>query len=183
MISRALATAVCSLFIAGCMAIPLTTAVRLSAMDQQSLLSLDPEQLRVRVAVPTGFGLDIKTTQLQLVLTNDVGQRRSYSYRLVLLRMVNDVRSSGMFHSKYAVVAYELALDSESISSIGGLQKTVPLDKNPRLALSVSSSFASSPPDAKFVRFWVDLKLRKSEAYFVLLDGAELQFNRNPKGS
>jgi hypothetical protein len=35
------------------------------------------------------------------------------------------------------------------------------------------------PDNAKSVRFWIDLKLRQSESYMVLFDGAQMNITRS----
>jgi hypothetical protein len=162
----------------GCASIPLTTAARLSLMNQQSLLSLDPQQIRVRVAVPSGFEVDVEKTRLTLTVIDSSSEQGSHACRLVLLGTMNGVRPGGLFHSDYPVVAYELALDPESVRDVKEMQKATPPSKDLGFKLDFSSDLALIPKDAGSVRFWVDLKLQSSDAYMVLFDGAEIKLTK-----
>jgi hypothetical protein len=162
----------------GCASIPLTTALRLSTMNERTLFELDPQQIRVRVAVEDGFEVDAEDTQLTLTITNEAGTKDTRSYRLTLLQKTAGSRPGGIFHSDYAVVAYELALTSESVSDLRALQKSIASTKNFNFNLNVNAELSTIPDNAKSVRFWIDLKLRQSESYMVLFDGAQIELNR-----
>jgi hypothetical protein len=159
----------------GCASIPFMTAARLSLMDIRSVLRLDPQQIRVRVAVPSGYEVDVEKTRLTLAVSNSSGTQESHACRLVLLGKMNDVRPGGMFHSDYPVVAYELALDPESVADLRNMQKATPPRKGLGFNLSFSSDLASINKGARSMRFWVDLKMKSSDAYMVLFDGAEIK--------
>jgi hypothetical protein len=156
----------------GCASVPLSTMLRMSTMNQQTLLELDPQQIRARVAVDGGFELDPKSTQLSLDISDETGKRESRSYVLNLLSKTNETRPGGMFHSDYPVVAYEFALDSESIEDLRRLQTVFAHGKNPRFNVNVQTT---APGYYKSIRFWIDLKLRQSEPFMVVVDGAELK--------
>jgi hypothetical protein len=175
---RLLFIAAVTVIVTACMAIPLTTAIRLSSIGNQSLVALDPQQVRTRVAVPFGFALDVEQTQLSVDVSRVAGKWENHEYRLQLLSKTNGVHSGGLFHPNYPVVVYELALDSASVKDLRELQKVFQLGKDPGLNVSVNVNLASMPDNAESVRFWVDLKLRESDAFMVLFDGAEIQLKK-----
>jgi hypothetical protein len=175
---RLLFIAAVTVIVTACMAIPLTTAIRLSSIGDQSLVALDPQQVRTRVAVPFGFALDVEQTQLSVDVSRVAGKWENHEYRLQLLSKTNGVHSGGLFHPNYPVVVYELALDSASVKDLRELQKVFQLGKDPGLNVSVNVNLASMPDNAESVRFWVDLKLRESDAFMVLFDGAEIQLKK-----
>jgi hypothetical protein len=156
----------------GCASVPLSSLLRMSGMNQQTLLELDPQQIRARVAVYGGFEIDPKSTQLSLDIADEAGRRESRSYALNLLSKTNGRRPGGMFHSDYPVVAYEFALNSESVEDLRRLQKAFAHSKNPGLDLNVQTT---APGYYKAVRFWIDLQLKESEPYMTIVDGAELK--------
>jgi hypothetical protein len=162
-----------ALLLAGCTSIPVTTALRLSSMNQQTLLELDPQQIRVRVAVEDGFEIDVANTQLTLTIAS-TGTKDAHSYHLNLLQKSRGSRSGGIFHSDYAVVSYELSLTPESVADLRALQKSMASKKNLDGNLNVNADLLTIPDNAKSVRFWIDLKLRQSESYMVLFDGARI---------
>lgn len=167
-------TGLALVLLAGCASIPLTTALRLSSMNERTLFELDPAQIRVRVAVENGFEVDAENTRLTLTITNGAGTKDTRSYRLNLLQKATGSRPGGIFHSDYAVVTYELALTSESVADLRALQKLMAFTKNLNVDLNVSADLSTMPDNAKSVRFWIDLKLRQSESYMVLFDGAQI---------
>jgi hypothetical protein len=175
---RLLFIAAVTVIVTACMAIPLTTAIRLSSIGDQSLVALDPQQVRTRVAVPFGFALDVEQTQLSVDVSRVAGKWENHEYRLRLLSKTNGVHSGGLFHPNYPVVVYELALDSASVKDLRELQKVFQLGKDPGLNVSVNVNLASMPDNAESVRLWVDLKLRESDAFMVLFDGAEIQLKK-----
>jgi len=77
---------VSALLLAGCASMPLTTALRLSLMNERTLFELDPQQIRVRVAVEDGFEIDAVNTQLTLTIINQAGTNDTHSYHLRLLQ-------------------------------------------------------------------------------------------------
>jgi hypothetical protein len=150
----------------------------LSSMSDQSLLALDPQQLRTRVALPSGFELDVEQTRLSVDVSRVEGKWENHEYRLQLLSKMSDVRPGGLFHSNYPVVAYELALAPASAKDLLELQKVFQPGKDPGLNISVNVNLAAVPDNAESVRFWVDLKLRQSDTYMVLFDGAEIKLKK-----
>jgi hypothetical protein len=156
----------------GCASVPLSTMLRMSTMNQQTLLELDPQQIRARVAVYGGFEIDPKSTQLSLDIADEAGRRESRSYTFSLVSKTNETRPGGMFHSDYPVVAYAFALNSESVEDLRRLQKAFAHSKNPSLDFNVQTI---APGYYKAVRFWIDLKLKESEHYMTIVDGAEIK--------
>ena len=169
---------VSALLLAGCASMPLTTALRLSLMNERTLFELDPQQIRVRVAVEDGFEIDAANTQLTLTINNQAGTNDTHSYHLRLLQKSTGSRPGGIFHSDYAVATYELELTPESVVDLRALQKTVASTKNLNANLNVNAELLTIPNEAKSVRFWIDLKLRQAESYMVLFDGAQMNLTR-----
>lgn len=159
-------------FVTGCASVPLSTMLRMSTMNQRTLFELDPQQIRARVAIYGGFEIDPKSTQLSLDIADEAGRRESRSYALNLLSKTNETRPGGLFHSDYPVVAYEFALDSESVKDLRRLQRAYEHSKNPGLNLNVQTT---APGSYKSVRFWIDLMLKESEPYMTIVDGAEIK--------
>jgi hypothetical protein len=125
-------------------------------MSDRALFELDPQQIKVRVAVENGFEVDATSTELTLTIATEADTKNVHSYHLNLLQRFKDSRPGGIFHSDFAVVTYELALTPESVAEL-----------------------LTIPDNAKSVRFWIDLKLRQSESYMVLFDGAQMNITRS----
>lgn len=164
------------MLLAGCASIPLSTAMRLSRLDEKTLLQLDPAQVRVRVAIPTGFELDVEQVKLSLAVSNAGQDRREGQFGLRLLSMQPALRNGGLFEGKVPVRAYELMLTSEGIAQLQALQETMRRQAYNQFALSVTTPLAKVPPGARSIRFWTDMRLTAADSYMTLLDGAEIKF-------
>jgi hypothetical protein len=147
-------------------------------MDQETLLTLDPQQVRVRVSVPPKVVLNTSTLKLSLGVTEGTGVSESVPLGLALLSEASSVRPGGLFHSDYPVTSYDLALDADAVDHIRHLQSTLRPATHTKVSLGFSWDLVSIPTDATSIRLWVDLRLRQSEAYMVLFDGADVEITR-----
>lgn len=174
--------ALLAVLVAGCASIPISTMLKLSSLDQQDLVQIDPAGVRVRVAVPTGFELDIPETQLTLDLLNEAGKRDKGVFDLSLLRKHAAERSGGLFRADIPVTVYDLALTPAAVTRFRQSQRFALESGIKEINFAVSSKFASIPEDARSVRFWADLRLRASDSYMTLIDGAEIKFEFDQEG-
>lgn len=180
---RILTTLLSTILLAGCASIPLTTAARLSTFDQKSVSQLDPAQIRVRVATPIGFELDAEKTKLSVGLSNTSGAREQADFSLSVISKTKSVRSGGLFSSDVQVTQYDLTLTPESVRRFATLQRFAMSGKLDHFHLNVSSGFSSMPMNASHIRFWADVKLKQSEPYMTLFDGAEIEIKQSrPSG-
>ena len=166
------------LLVAGCASIPLSTMLRLSQLDQQTLVQLDPAQIRVRVAVPAGFAIDVQNTKLSLDLGSKSGAHDNSRYDLSKLAETTGARSGGLFRSDIPVNVYDLALTADANRRFREAQRFALANEFSEVNFSVNSRLASVPEDAKAIRFWIDLRLRQSDSYMTLIDGAEIVIER-----
>lgn len=175
MIAR-VAAVLLALLVAGCASIPLSTALRLSRLDQQTLVQLDPAQIRVRVAVPSGFEIDVEETKLSLDLGSKSGAHDKSRYNLSKLAETTGTRSGGLFRSDIAVNVYDLALTPEANKRFREAQRFALANEFSEVNFAVTSRMALMPEDAKAIQFWVDLRLRQADSYMTLIDGAKIEF-------
>lgn len=169
---------VCVALLGGCASIPLSTAMRLSSLDEKTLVQLVPADIRVRLSVPRGNELDVEHARLKLELQPNGAAPVTADMRLRLLGSSGEPRSVGMFRAAVPVTTYELALAPEGAGRLRELQRDLMAMKSSGLkySFSVDAPFSTLPPDTQEVRFWVDLKLRAAEAYMPLIDGATIRF-------
>lgn len=162
--------------LAGCASMPLSTVMRLSHLDEKTLLQLDPAQVRVRVAIPEGFALDVEQTKLTFVVANAGKDRQERSFGMKLLSTQAAQRNGGLFEGKVPVRSYEMMLNAEGIAQMRELQQLMQRQTFKDFSFSVNTPLAKVPPNARSIRFWTDLRFSQADSYMTLLDGAEIRF-------
>ena len=168
----------CLALLCACASIPLSTALRLSSLDERALVQLDPAGIRVKVAVPRGNTLDPDATRLTLQLQLQGEAPRAATMPLRLLGTSQGERSPGLLSRSIAVTTYELALSAEGARQLRDLQRELLHSRGDwgKVELSVNTSFLELAPGTKEMVFWVDVKLRSNDAYLTLFDGAKIKF-------
>ena len=164
--------------VAGCASIPLSTAVRLSAMSPATLAQVDPSQVRVRIALPQGVDLDVAGARLNLEVSTD-GRSQREALPLVLINKEKDTRSPGLFRSDMPVVVYQLRLDEAGQQSLRRMRQELMRSGQKTIALSVEAPFSELPSGTREVTFWVDTKLSLADAWMPLIDGATVKINKS----
>lgn len=167
----------CLLMVCGCASIPLSAALRLSSLDEQALVQLDPAGIRVKVAIPRGNTLNPEATRLTLQLQPEGQAARVAQMPLRLMGSTQGERSPGVLSRNIAVTTYELALTAEGASQLRNLQREVLNSRGDRgkVEISVNTSFSEVAPGTKEMIFWVDVKLRSNDAYLTLFDAAKVK--------
>ena len=165
--------------LAGCASIPLSTMARMSSFDERSLIQLDPAQIRVRVAVPVGFEVDIEKTKLEIDLHDEAGNKRHGEFALSRLATTRSQRPGGFLRADVAANQYDLALTPESMKRLRELQAYAASHALKSYEMRVGAELGKVPEDAKALRFWADVKLSDRDAYMTLFDGAEIVLKRS----
>lgn len=167
----------CLLVLSACASIPLSTALRLSSLDEKALHQLDPAGIGVRVSVPRGNEVDVVGTRLKLELQPEGEPALVADMQLRLLGTTEEERSVGLFSAKVPVTTYELALTQEGARQLRQVQAQMLKGTGPvKVDFSVNTPFSKMVPGTRGMTFWSDLKLRSSDAYMPLIDGAKLKF-------
>ena len=137
-----------SALLGGCASIPLSTAVRLSSLNPQTLAQIDPTQVRVRLSVPAGYELDIPASKLKLSLASRSYGSRSGSMALTLLQTTRDIRPGGLFGSDTTVSTYLLSLSPEGGVSFMNFNSSFCLANrsSSRLVCMLPSQKSRQPP-------------------------------------
>jgi hypothetical protein len=165
-----------AMLVAGSASIPISTMLKLSSLDQQDLVQLDPAGVRVRVAVPVGFEIDVSEARLTLDLLDKSGKRDKGVFDLSLLRKHAAERSGGLFRGDVPVTVYDLALRPAAVTRFRQAQRFALENEIKEINFGVNFKFAAVPENARSVRFWADLRLRESGSYMTLIDGGEIKF-------
>lgn len=161
------------LALAGCASIPISTALRLSTLSPRELAQVDPAQVRVRLAVPAGFAVDVPGSRLTLALEGKGGKQRG-DMSLALLETTRGTRSTGLFSADMPVTTSTLRLSPEGVRQLRELQAFVLKHDPDSFEFSVHAPFSKVPANARDVTFWADLKLSNKDAYMTLIDGARI---------
>jgi len=165
-------TGLIGLLLLGCGSIPLSTMLRMSGFDEQDFAAIDPEQLRVRIALPDGFKLDTAASEIRLELNSTAGVNRS-AYRLEAVSSQPVSLTGGWFRSQPGH-ADTLRLAPSSVVPFRELQALVGNGKTETVDIEVRPRIARKPDDAASVSVWIELQLSEADGYFRLLEGAEL---------
>ena len=99
-----------------------------------------------------------------------------------LLRKQAAERSGGLFRADIPVTVYDLALTPAAVTRFRQSQRFALASELKELNFAVNSKFASIPESSRSVRFWADLRLRASDSYMTLIDGAEIKFEFEQEG-
>lgn len=177
--SRLIAGA-CLLVLSACASIPLSTALRLSTLDEKTLHQLDPAGVGVRLSVPRGNVVDVPGTRLKLELQPQGEPALVADMQLRLLGTTEEKRSTGLFSADVPVTTYELALTQDGARQLREFQAQMLKGTDPvKFSFSVNTAFSAFAPDIQEMTFWSDLKLRSNDAYMPLIDGAKVKFKQN----
>ena len=91
---RAVALAL-AMQLTACASVPLSTMVRMARLDKAALLSLDPAEMRVQVAITEGFEIAVDEATLELELIGAGGEVRTTRLALDLLLQASGTRGGG----------------------------------------------------------------------------------------
>ncbi|MGX5913767.1 hypothetical protein ACR0ST_03450 [Aliidiomarina sp. Khilg15.8] len=144
---------------------------------QEQLASTNPDNVRVRIAMPQGFEPDLERTQLKLEFRSEDDETYTADMSLSLHHTAEEVRSTGFFGSDMAVTSYELGLSPEGTKQMRDLQPY--LLSEGKISFSVNAPFGATPEEAEEVYFWIDVKLSADEPYLQLIDAARVKFDRS----
>jgi len=169
-----------ALALGGCASIPLSTAIRLSHLDAQSLAAVNPSGVEVKVSVPKGYTINVAKSQLTLSVTVSSGSSRTVQMHLQQLKLTHGTRGGGWFRAPVPVTTYWLELSKKGVNELQQVQRFVRLQDPKTFKFGVSAPFATCPPHPKHVKFWADLRLAQGKPFMTLVNGYTLTF---PEGA
>jgi hypothetical protein len=170
-VSAAAALAAVLTLLAGCTSIPLSTLAAFSTFDEADFARLDPDALRVRVAVPAGYALDMEGVRLR-ARVESAAQSRTDSFELATVDERDGTRGAGWLSKGTPVVVTTARLSERSKERFRALQRFVGAGPAQAIDLDVTITLRAVPEGATTARAWVDLLLRPEQGYFTLIDGA-----------
>ncbi len=176
---RAAALALAMLLTA-CASIPLSTMLRMSRLDEAALLSLDPAEVRVQVAITEGFEIAVDEATLELELIGAGGEVRTTRLALDLLLQASGTRGGGLLRPPVPVTVYDLTLAQHAVQELRGTQHWARAADLTGLALRVQARVSGAPRGADHVRLWTGVRLRPAEEYMTLFEGARFELEPAP---
>ena len=100
--------------LSACGAIPLSKATRLGAFDEKDIASLDPQEIRIRVAVPEGYTWDVERAKLEIEF-DTAKEARQDVFQLGRVSEQHGVRESGVLDGRVDVQITTLRLNAKEV--------------------------------------------------------------------
>ena len=171
-----------ALLLTSCSTVPVGTAIRMSSFNESKFASLDPDELRIRVALSDGFTLNVDETRLEVDLTAS-GQNRKETFTLDKVGEALGTRGGGLFTSAQAVQFHVLRLSGSSLRRFRELQQFVGARKTEKLNFNVlfaAKTLVKAPSKAPSAfQVWIELLLDQKEGYFTLINGYTMELKQS----
>lgn len=157
--------------LAGCASVPLGTMWKLRSFDADTLVQLDPAELRAAVALIPVHPIRPDSVHLGLVLARQDGKQETYSFALVPTREPGPSKA-GWQYSTWELDAAgrrEFALMQLALSKTGDDFKAT--YSGVTFDVKFKPEFGPKPPPS--LRLSVQLRFTLADGYFLLVDDAE----------
>jgi hypothetical protein len=162
-----------------CSSVPLSTMLKLSSFDEQSLITIEPSNIRAKITVNKFVDIDLVNTKLGLNLDNSQGEL-ALQFPLEKLTLINNSATKSFFSSSPASQTYLLQLSPAAIADFKKLQKQLKSSDKNTFGLSVAAKLnkqenLTALQEQEKLFMTIELKLHKNEEFFTLIDNAELK--------
>ena len=161
----------------GCVSVPLSTLVRMSAFDERDFSKLEAEELRVKIKLPEGFELNVEESWLGIEISSAAGVHDT-TFELDEEIVHGVPLPGGIFSSPGTGTEYVLRLSASSTGKFRELQAFVSRARTEDINIKVVPKLSSYPEDATSVKVWISLLLSPTQGYFALLDGATISLSK-----
>lgn len=149
----------------------------MSAFDERDFSKLEAEELRVKIRLPEGFGLNVEESWLGIEISSAAGVHDA-TFELDE-EIVHGVPLPGsIFSSPDTGTEYVLRLSASSTGKFRELQAFVTRARAEDINIKVVPKLSSYPEDATSVKVWISLLLSPTQGYFALLDGATISLSK-----
>lgn len=161
--------------LSACSSIPLSTMVQFRDFDENSLLSIEPANIRARVTTDADISLKIAESKMTLELKSE-HDIKQYRFALEVISSTDIPAQDGWFSSVPAKKQHELRLSSEAISNFNDLKsQAIDFDTvQSKFNVGVGFGMADDKPFPKEIVLSVALKLEQERDYIILFDNAEI---------
>jgi len=165
-----------SLFLVSCSSIPLGTMLQLSTFNENSFLSLNPEELKTKILVDMPAKIAVSKTKISLTLKTEKGDL-AFNYPLTLISTKNLPKENGFFSSIPQRTEYLLVLSNEAIEDFRKVQNEMRTKSPKSVSFNVNFDFEEFPTKLAEVTFSIFLKLSKEDDFITLFDRGSLKVN------
>jgi len=132
--------------VSSCASVPITSMIQLAAMGSGGLEQVDPTEIRVRVSVFPGFGIDLARTTLGFSIARFDGPIRNEKLTLELIERTTMGRSLGFMRGSSSVLTYVLRLTPADVQKfLDNRKPALGTDSRAKRILSVSAPFSKIP--------------------------------------
>lgn len=162
-----------------CSSVPISTMLKLSSFDEQSLVSINPASIQAKITVNSFLNIDLVNTKLGLSLENSKGQL-ALLFPLEKLTLTQNSANDSFFSSSPANQTYLLQLSPDAIIDFNKLQSQLKISEKNTFGFSVAAKLKKQKNLTKAQKIeplfmTIELKLNEDEAFFTLLDKAEIK--------
>ncbi len=168
------------LLLSSCASIPLTTLARLSTFDEQDFIALNADQLRVKSLISTGVRMNEAASKLEVTLTSKQGARH-YALQLTQLSERTLLTEAGWFSTAQSQLEQIFCLSDASKQQFKQLQQEFSGQTLDSFDVGIQISLKRDTPDIDAVVASVSLQLSADDAYFTLIDAAEIELSETPR--
>lgn len=170
------------LALSGCASIPISTMATFSQFDENTLTTLDPNQMLVKVSVGHDFALEQDSTKLQLnVQLKNVNRSTEAAFGLELLNKVTEKRDTGLFSADMEVTTYEFKIDQTGVAALKQLQtqfKTAGTSGNFNFSVETNFDTKGATEIKDEIWLWIDIQLSEQQGYIPLFDAAKMEVKK-----
>ena len=166
-----------------CSSVPLTTMLRLSSFDEQSLLTIKPSDIRAKITINDFIDIDLANTKLGLDLESSTGSL-SLQFPLEKLTLTKNSAKSSFFSSTPASHTYLLQLSDEALIDFKKLQRKLQASEKNSFGVSINAQLKknlvlTAEQKAQTVFITIEIKLYETEEFFTLIEQAEIDYGKS----
>ena len=168
-----------STLLVACSSVPISTMLKLSTFDEQSLLTIAPSDIKAKITVNNFIDIDLINTKLGISLENSQG-KLELQFPLEKLSLKQNLANNSFFSSTPASQTYLLQLSPEAISDFKKLQKQLEKSEKNTFGFSVNAKLKKQKSLSKIQNqeelfMTIELKLEQNGTFFTLIDNAEIK--------
>lgn len=171
---RAVFFMLCSI-VAGCSSVPFSSMVKMATLDQQDIVNIAPNEVKVRLSITEPVELQTKNVRLVLSLDYKNNETREYKYLLELIDSHSINENSDWFSSSVIKHQYQFQLAKLSQLDFNKLQKNYVEHGKPQKYRWTVYYYLKTPPQKnQEISLDMELKLSAADDYFYLLKDASI---------
>lgn len=166
------------ILLSSCSSVPLSSLVKLASFDNDQLVSINPNEIKVRLSIAEPGEAETKNVKLALKFNYKDGVNKEYLYQLVLINSSSINEIAGWFSKEPKKHQYVFRLPKISQVEFMRLQKELPLLGKPDSYHWTVYYYLKEHVDRSIpLEIDLEIKLADQQEYFYLLKSAPLVVN------